>query len=85
MTASELAGWMEYFSIYPFKMVREYEQAAMIAQMVVNSSMRVKKPVKIEKFLPSFLLEKPHKKASVQQQRAEWSAFVAEAKSKGIA
>lgn len=93
MPASELAGWMEYFSIYPFKIVREYEQTAMIAQMIVNSikslsaqnaGKRTFKPVGIDLFLPDFLKEKPTKEATIKQQRSEWSAFVADAKAKGI-
>lgn len=94
MTASELAGWMKYFSIYPFKMVREYEQSAMIAQTVVNSiksllaqnaGKKTFKPVGIDVFLPEFLKEKSKKATSIEQQHNDWSAFVADAKSKGIA
>jgi len=84
---------MQYFSIYPFQIVREYEQAALIAQMVVNSikslsaqvaGKRTFKPVAIDVFLPEFLKEKP-KEATIEQQHNDWRSFIAEAKSKVIA
>lgn len=72
-------------------MEREYEQTAMMAQAVVNSLLalmaqnarkRTFKPVELEKFLPDFMTKNLRKNTSVEQQRSEWSVFVADAKSK---
>ena len=93
LPASEIVGWIQYFSIFPFQTVREYEQTALIAQtvsnaikalMAQNSGKRTFKPVPINMFLPDFLHEKSNKGKSVEQQHAAWGAFVADAKAKGI-
>jgi hypothetical protein len=81
MPAGEYADWQEYFSIYPFTQDREDARAAMLAAVIANvSGKTLKKPLSESTFLIDYLGErqtaKPRAAPSIEQQQAEFAAFI---------
>jgi hypothetical protein len=59
LPASEIAGWMEFFSIYPFTQDREDYRMAMICDLVnMNTQGRAYRDAKPSSFAPNFLAER---------------------------
>src|SRR5436189_170678 len=54
LSASEINEWESYFSIYPFTFQAQDTHAALLAMVIANSSGNVKKPLKLEDFLPDY-------------------------------
>lgn len=78
MPASEINGWREYFSIYPFTQEREDFRIAMLAELVNNSvQMKYFKGKSYKDFLPDYLGEFAPKEKTEEQKEAEERAYVA--------
>jgi hypothetical protein len=78
LSATEIAGWREYFQIYPFTQDREDWRAAMLAAVISNVSGRMlKRMINETVFLPRYLDEvrTPSREKSLEQQHAEFLAF----------
>lgn len=69
--ASEIVGWEEYFSIYPFTQDREDARTALLASTI--ASVIWGKPIKLEKFLPDYLGKQAEK--SLREQQNDWDTF----------
>lgn len=71
LPATEIVGWEEYYSIYPFPQEREDARTALLAQTVANMSGRMIKDgyeKKIEEFLPDYLDERNVQELSIEKQ-----------------
>ncbi len=59
MPASEIVGWMEYFSIYPFTPDREDFRTARLCEMInLNTQMLGFKDKSSEFFMPDYLTDR---------------------------
>lgn len=74
MSSSEIKGWEEYFTIYPFTQDREDMRAALIAFVIqkVNGG-----KIGMDKFIPTYD-DKPdgYISKSIEQQNNEMEAFI---------
>lgn len=77
LSASEIMGWQEYFSIYGFTEERIDIGLGKIAQAVINMAGRkLKDTLELNNFLPPYLQTSvPTTEKSLEQQRAEAEAY----------
>jgi len=77
LPASEIAGWMEYFKIYPFTQVREDFRFARTLQFLnrVPQSMAIRGDKSWEWFMPDYLGTRDLSELSEQEQIEAELAF----------
>lgn len=90
LPASEIEFWKAYYSIYPLPAERDDMRAALLAAVIANvSGKTLKKSLPENAFLPDYLKDRKApaaaKAKSIEQQNAEFAAFVAKYKAASAA